>query len=282
VYLRALGAKIGKGVTIFSAVPVCTDLLTIGEWTIIRKDASRSGYRARAGRIQTGHVWLGSHVLIGEHSVLDIDTTMGDGAQLGHSSSLHRYQIIPDGQSWHGSPAQRTSTNYKVVEPVAHAMRRRVIYSTLVVFNRLVLVLPLGISLLALGLPPFMSTGVLATAEAFFYLDLLALSAALYFPGITAGLIAVALVPRLLNLFLKPDRDYPLYGIRYLIERWVVGLTNIKFFMQLAGDSSLVVHYLGLIGYKQPGLKQTGSNFGVELKQDNPLLTTVGSGTMVS
>ena len=30
-YLRALGAKIGQGVTIFStAVPVCTDLLSIG------------------------------------------------------------------------------------------------------------------------------------------------------------------------------------------------------------------------------------------------------------
>ena len=35
------GAKIGRGVTIFSpTVPVCTDLLTIGAGTVIRKDPS--------------------------------------------------------------------------------------------------------------------------------------------------------------------------------------------------------------------------------------------------
>ena len=40
LYLRALGAKIGPGTVIFSRnVPVCTDLLTIGPDTVIRKDA---------------------------------------------------------------------------------------------------------------------------------------------------------------------------------------------------------------------------------------------------
>ena len=39
-YLRALGAKVGRGVAIFSRnVPVCTDLLTIGAGTVIRKDS---------------------------------------------------------------------------------------------------------------------------------------------------------------------------------------------------------------------------------------------------
>ena len=38
MYLRALGAKIGKGVTIFSpTVPVCTDMLRIGSHTVIRE-----------------------------------------------------------------------------------------------------------------------------------------------------------------------------------------------------------------------------------------------------
>ena len=58
LYLRALGAKVGRGVVIFSrSVPVCTDLITIGAGTVIRKDSSFAGYRALAGRIQTraGH-----------------------------------------------------------------------------------------------------------------------------------------------------------------------------------------------------------------------------------
>src|SRR5437879_9080163 len=53
LYLRALGAKIGPGVVIFSRrVPVCTDLLLIGAGTVIRKEAIFNGYRAQAGRIE--------------------------------------------------------------------------------------------------------------------------------------------------------------------------------------------------------------------------------------
>ncbi len=49
LYLRALGAKIGRGVAILSRnVPVCTDLLTIGDGTVIRKDSFLSCYRAHA------------------------------------------------------------------------------------------------------------------------------------------------------------------------------------------------------------------------------------------
>ena len=59
LYLRALGAKIGRGVAVFSLhVPVCTDLLTIGDGTVIRKDTFVSCYRANAGLIQTGPVTL--------------------------------------------------------------------------------------------------------------------------------------------------------------------------------------------------------------------------------
>ena len=62
-------------------VPVCTDLLTIGAGTVIRKDSFFHCYRAHAGRIETGTVTIGRDVFIGEKTVLDIDTSMGDGAQ---------------------------------------------------------------------------------------------------------------------------------------------------------------------------------------------------------
>ena len=47
----------------------------------------------------------GKDVLVSETTVIDIDTSMGDGTQLGHASSLHAGQAVPDGQRWHGSPA---------------------------------------------------------------------------------------------------------------------------------------------------------------------------------
>ena len=112
-YLRALGAKVGRGTVIFSRhVPVCTDLLTIGPDTVIRKESFFGCYRAYAGWIQTGTVTIGRNVFIGEKTVLDINTSMGDVSQLGHASSLHSGQRVPAGERWHGSPAQRTDLNY--------------------------------------------------------------------------------------------------------------------------------------------------------------------------
>ena len=78
LYLRALGAKVGRGVAIFSrTVPVCTDLLTIGDRTVIRKDSYFSCYRADAGLIQTGPVTLGKDCFVGEMTVIDIGTSTG-------------------------------------------------------------------------------------------------------------------------------------------------------------------------------------------------------------
>ena len=99
-YLRALGAKVGRNVAIFSrSVPVCTDLLTIGAGTVIRKESLVSCYRARDGVIQIGPVTLGKDVFVGEKTVLDIGTSMGDEAQLGHTSSLHSGQAVPAGST---------------------------------------------------------------------------------------------------------------------------------------------------------------------------------------
>src|SRR6267154_1053413 len=130
LYLRALGAKIGPGVAIFSRrVPVCTDLLSIGAGTVIRKESFFQCYRAQAGRIETGRVTLGRSVVIGERTVLDIDTSMGDGAQLGHASALHQGQAVPAGQRWHGSPAQRTDVDYLRVAPMPCGTLRRVSFA---------------------------------------------------------------------------------------------------------------------------------------------------------
>ena len=64
------------------SVPVCTDLLTIGDNTVIRKEAVINGYRAQAGVIRTGTVMMGHDVFVGEKTVLDIDTSFGGGTQL--------------------------------------------------------------------------------------------------------------------------------------------------------------------------------------------------------
>jgi non-ribosomal peptide synthetase-like protein len=283
LYLKALGARIGSGVSIFAtSVPVCTDLLTIGSGTAIRKDTRFACYRAFDGRIQTGPVTLGSGVLLGEMSVLDIGTSMGDGAQLGHASSLQTGQAVPVGSVWHGSPARPAGADYRAVPEIACGRRRRVTYSILVLLNRLVIIAPVGIALLASLLPTYLQSGHLDHGNPTFYRDAVLVSLVLYLGGLLTGLLAVLIVPRLLNRLIKPDRIYPLYGFHYGLHRMITRLTNLKTFFNLTGDSSLIVHYLRVLGYRQPGLVQTGSNFGVALKHDTPFAVTVGSGTMVS
>ena len=89
-------------------------------------------------------------------------------------------------------------------------------------------------------------------------------------------------VPRLLNLFIKPDKVYPLYGFHYRIHRAIARMTNMKFFKHLFGDSSYIVHYLRCLGYNLSQVVQTGSNFGTEVGHETPYLSSVGSGTMVA
>ncbi|MFF3905841.1 Pls/PosA family non-ribosomal peptide synthetase [Streptomyces sp. NPDC001848] len=289
MYLRALGARIGKGVTILSrSVPVCTDLLTIGSGSVIRKDAFLLCYRAHAGRIQTGRVTLGRDVYIGSKTVLDIDTSMGDGAQLGHASALYRGQTVPAGERHHGSPAQRTDIDYVRVAPARCGTRRRAWFALVGLLQLFLLYIPLavgGLYMLFTWIPALDDrlnpddVGILTTE---FLVDTLLLSVAVFFGFVVLGLAALFAVPRLLHLAVKPDQVYPLYGFRYAAFRAVSGMTNVKFFAWLFGDSSYIVHYLIGLGYNLSRVEQTGSNFGTEVQHETPYLAVVGSGTMVA
>lgn len=99
-YLRALGAKIGPRVLLLgSTLPLTTDLLTIGEGAVVCRRTVLAGYRIDSGWVRTGPVTIGSNAYVGDGSVLDVDTRMGDGAQLGHASALLPGQSVPDGES---------------------------------------------------------------------------------------------------------------------------------------------------------------------------------------
>lgn len=289
LYLRALGAKIGKEVTIFSrVVPVCTDLLTIGEGTVIRKDALFPGYRADSGVIRTGPVTLGKNAFVGEGAVLDIGTAMGDGSQLGHASALHTGQAVPAGEHWHGVGAEHTGIDYLRVTPIGHTGRYRVVHGIMQLLAIVTVYLPLALGAVAIFFGALPKLGGLLDEPAVtfthwsFYLWAMAVSAIVFVGAILGTLLVMGTVPRLLNLALKPGEVYPLYGFHYWVHRAIARLTNIRFFVLLFGDSSYVVHFLRWIGYDLTEVEQTGSNFGGALKHETPFHVSVGTGTMVA
>ena len=290
LYLRALGAKVGCGAVIFTPhVPVCTDLLRIGPGAVIRKDCYLNGYRAQSGVIETGAVTVGAGAFVGEETVLDIDTVLADRAQLGHASALHAGQVVPAGQVWHGSPAQPADAgyDYQAVAPARCGTLRRAAASTARLVLAVAVIGPLEATAAALLLyHPEMLTRQLADGGPvtgwMYGQDAAEISAAAFFGLILAGLLFVATVPRLLAAALQPGKVYPLYGIHYALQRAVSRLTNITFFNYLFGDSSAVVVYLRALGYRLAPVEQTGSNFGMEVKHEVPMLAAVGTGTMVS
>ena len=279
LYLRALGARIGSRVLILSQhIPVCADLLSLGPDTVIHKDTFLNGYRARAGVIEFGPITVGEGAFVGERTVLDIYTTLEDGAQLGHSSSLQAGQVVPAGQCWHGSPAQPAPADYdyRTVAPARTSRLHRVGYAAgrLLVLATVVGPLEAAVAALLLTHPRLLDRlPLLAVAE---------IAALLLLGTLLISFVAAIGAPRLLTRALKPGRVYPLYGLHFSLQRIIARASNSPLLTGLLGDSCAIVHYLRLLGYRFGAVEQTGSNFGMDVKHEVPALSHIGTGTMVS
>jgi non-ribosomal peptide synthetase-like protein len=281
-YLRLLGARIGRNVVINCRnAPVCTDMVTIGDNTILRKDTIVLGYRAQSNFIQIGPVEIGSNAFVGEASVLDIDTAMGDGTQLGHASSLQSGQRVPDGKRYHGSPAVETASNYCAIAGRDGGALRSALYTLLELAALFLIAVPAPILCYHFWDQYSAAAGMSARFDAS-ALSLLGLSAAWFFGAIVGGLAAVYAIPRFCMLFLKPGVTYPTFGIHYLLQSTIRAVSNSQFFCVLFGDSALIVRYMRYVGWNLNTVHQTGSNMGTNQRHDNPFLCNIGSGTMVS
>ncbi|WP_217168121.1 Pls/PosA family non-ribosomal peptide synthetase [Streptomyces sp. AC512_CC834] len=289
LYLRALGARIGRGVTILSrSVPVCADLLTIGDGAVVRKDSLVNCYHAHDGVIETGPVALGRNAVVSEATVLDIGTALGEGSQLGHASSLHPGQTVPDGEHWHGSPAQPTGADFQPVEPARCGTVRRAVNGTLLLLTTLLVHIPLAVGCLDVLLSPILDGSTVlnqgrATPGAWaLYIDVLVITAVAFFGAMLVALVLVGTVPRLLSRCVTPGRTYPLFGLHHALHRATLLISNRASLTRLFGDSTCIVHYLRWIGYDLCRVEQTGSNFGTRVKHESPFVSTVGTGTMVA
>ena len=271
VYLRLMGAKIGRDVVIESKfVPVCTDLLTIGSGTVIRKESLLLGYKAQSNYLYTGPISVGTNSFVGVASSLDINTTMEDDTQLGHASALQEGQVVPKGNHYHGCPAEETNSNYCPVEPMPCSNLRKVLYSLLQLTSSLLVMTP------AIIFPFYYWFRANRSAVP----NILLTSAVLLFGSILLSFALVTIIPRILHLFVREGRTYVRYGFHHWVFGNIQGFSNSRFLNYLCGDSSFIVYYLRLIGYELNSVFQTGSNFGVEQWHDNPFLCDIGSGTM--
>ncbi len=196
---------------------------------------------------------------------------------------------MPDGERRRGSPArERTEVDHRGVAQGRPGGLRRVVYSGLQLVAAVGVAAPLAVGVVVAlaatvpGLDELRSSLPADLASAAFYGNALIASLVVFAGAAVLGLAVVTTVPRLLNLAIRPDTTYPLYGVRYALHRAIARLTNVPFFTYLFGDSSYIVNYLHWIGYDLSRVEQTGSNFGLEVKHETPFGASVGSGTMAA
>ena len=219
LYLRLLGARIGSNVVVECRfVPICTDLITIGDNTILRKDSILLGYRAQANFIHTGPVEIGSNAFVGEASVLDIGTVMGNNTQLGHASSLRNSQRIPDGKRYHGSPAQETTSDYCPIASTPCSAFQRGLVDAMQLLVLFAIVIPVPILLLTYW--EHYSPGFAGGGDALTW-GLLPVSLAAFLGSLAAGALAVIVMPRICQFFLETDKTYSLYGFHYRLQTMI-------------------------------------------------------------
>ena len=291
LYLRIMGARIGRNAVIFTShIPLCTDLVSIGDNSVVRKDSLLMGYRASGGIIEIGSVTVGSGAFVGEATVLDIGTVVGDGAQLGHSSTLYEGQTVPDGKRYQGSPAQETSVDYLGMPAVPPSIARKIGYTAFQLAALFGASLPLTILLAEFIVTwLFFENNIYANGYEDFHigppglhLDLLLFAAVIYLAFLVLNLVVIYILPRTLGRLIREDRVYRLFGLRYIIYQIVSAGSNSRALNHVFGDSAYIVHFLRLVGYRMPDLVQTGANFGLEQKHDFPHLCEIGTGTIVS
>ncbi|HXZ17501.1 MAG TPA: phosphopantetheine-binding protein, partial [Roseiarcus sp.] len=288
VFLRSLGAKIGRNAVVGTALfPVAADLFSVGDDAVLTRTVVANGSSAFRNRLHFDSIRIGKNAYVGETATLDIGVTIEDFGQLGHASALLGGQRVPEGKSYHGSPAEETTTNFRLFDDIPVKPLRRAVFSFLQLLVSLAVAGALTDALL-LGAMAFSSQRVSAAVPSplVAMIDLLPISLSTSFglssAALGASLAMVYAIPRIARPFLEAGRIYPLYGFHDATRRIVDGVGNSAFLNLLFGDSVFIDSYLRFVGWRLAAGEPTGSNFGCSQRQDNPFLCTVGAGTVAS
>jgi len=106
LYLRALGAKIGRNVMVDMITLAAPELLTVEDGVSIGSFVNIENARVEAGELVVGPVHLKQDSLVDSYSVLEENTELGERAQLSGQSALGANGKVPADEIWAGAPAR--------------------------------------------------------------------------------------------------------------------------------------------------------------------------------
>ena len=142
VYYRLLGAQIGKDAQLQLGNIDAPDLVSIGQGAILSEGVNLATSGVERGVLILGTVEIGARAFVGSMAVVGREARIGEGAVLEDLSMAPTGAVIPPGEVWSGSPAERVG----VAETQAPAVQPSLLRRTLVGLGLLLaaLILPLA------------------------------------------------------------------------------------------------------------------------------------------
>ncbi|WP_432378759.1 Pls/PosA family non-ribosomal peptide synthetase [Duganella sp. P38] len=141
-WLRALGAKVGKDVTIGSMTLRAPDLLHIADHVSIGNAVNFENARVERGQLHLGQVTLEQDACVSSFAIMEGNTRVEALGHLEGQSALSDGGVVPAGRVWGGSPARDTGAFDKASLPPRPAVSaaRRAAEAVFFVFGILLIV----------------------------------------------------------------------------------------------------------------------------------------------
>jgi len=116
LFHRLMGMKIGSRVQINTVIIGESNLISIGDDTVVGGDVTLVAHSAEEGELIVERVTIGSRVTVGLMSVIMPGCVIGDDAILAANAVLPKGAIIGPGEIWGGIPARKIGVRKAKVE----------------------------------------------------------------------------------------------------------------------------------------------------------------------
>jgi len=113
VFLRLLGAKIGKDCYINTSSISAFDLFKLGDNVSICTDSHIKGFNISDGYIHIGTIEIGDDCFVGTRCCISQNTRMEPNSSMEDLSLLPEGTTLPRNENWGGSPATKIGMNQK-------------------------------------------------------------------------------------------------------------------------------------------------------------------------
>ncbi len=110
IYLRCLGAKIGRDAIIHEFEEGAIDLVTVGARSSLGAKGKLANVEVIGNQVHVGRIVIGEDAHIGNGYVIGHDVAIGDGAEIGDLTAVPAGTIVPAYERWDGSPARPVGT----------------------------------------------------------------------------------------------------------------------------------------------------------------------------